>query len=165
MAARHPETELVPFLRGDLLPREHERVARHLAGCRDCRETAETMREVFDDLTRSIPAPPQVHWARYRAELRAKLDAREVRRAHAPRWWRPVPLGVSAVLAGVLLLLAVPSLFRPGTPPADLASVEEAVIGGRLPIVQNYALLERLDLLEDLDVIGQLDRLSAVREG
>ena len=35
--ARHPESELVPYVRGELTPPERERVARHLEDCPDCR--------------------------------------------------------------------------------------------------------------------------------
>ena len=44
-------------------------------------------------------------------------------------------------------------------------TLEEAVIGGRLGLLQQYAVVERLDLLEELDVIRNLDRLTGARDG
>ena len=34
------------------------------------------------------------------------------------------------------------------------------MLGARLPLLQQYRVVERLDLLEDLDAIRQLDRLG-----
>jgi hypothetical protein len=42
---------------------------------------------------------------------------------------------------------------------------EEAVIGRRLGLLQQYPVVERLDLLEEFDVIQHLDQLAATREG
>jgi predicted anti-sigma-YlaC factor YlaD len=161
MAAAHPETEIVPYLRGELASEDHARVAGHLQECPDCRETAEVVGELLARLRATAPEPPAVHWGRYRAELQAKLEARRSRGALGA-WWRPVPLAVSAVLAGVLVLLAfLPPSPRRGTGP-DLTALEEAVLGRRLEIVQGSAFLEHLDLLENLELIRQLD---AIREG
>ena len=125
----------------------------------------EQFRDILDDLARAVPRPPDVHWGRYRAELREKLAARrEPRRAW---WWRPVPLAFSASLAGLLLVvafLAVQSARQSGTG-ADFASVEEAAIGDRLGLLEQYQVVERLDLLEEFDLISDLDRLAAERAG
>jgi hypothetical protein len=70
------------------------------------------------------------------------------------RWWaRPAPIALSAGLAVALLLFAL----RPVERPTDLAAVDEAVIGARLGLLENYPIVERLDLLENLDVIRHLD--------
>jgi hypothetical protein len=45
----------------------------------------------------------------------------------------------------------------------DLGPYEEVVLGQRLQISEDSALLDRLDLLEDLDVIRNLDGLAATR--
>jgi len=118
-------------------------------------------RDILDTLARTAPAPPDVHWGRYRAELREKLETRRARRT----WWRrPVPVALSASLAGVLLFFAVWGGHRNGTG-TDLTALEEAVLGGRLGLLQQYAVVERLDLLEELDVIRNLDGLAAERRG
>ena len=102
--ARHPETDLVPYLRGELPPAERERVARHLEECPDCKQDTELLRDLIGNLAHFVGQPPEVNWARYRAELREKLEARRARIA----WWRqPTPLALSASIAGVLLFLAV----------------------------------------------------------
>jgi hypothetical protein len=124
----------------------------------------EQFRDLLDDLAQAVPRPPDVHWGRYRAELREKLEARRERRA----WWRrPVPLALSASLAGLLLvvgLLTVQSARQRGTG-VDFAAVEEAAIGGQLGLLEQYQVVERLDLLEELDVIRDLDRVADERAG
>ena len=122
---------------------------------------AQDDRDILDTLARTVPAPPDVHWGRYRAELREKLETRRARRA----WWRrPVPVALSASLAGALLFFAVWGGRENGNG-LDLVALEEALLGGRLGLLQQYAVVERLDLLEELDVIRNLDRLAAGRQG
>jgi anti-sigma factor RsiW len=160
--ANHPETELVPYVRGELAPADRERVAHHLDDCPDCRQDAEDLRELLSQLTRTAPLPPALHWGRWRAELGEKLEARRAR-ARA-WWWRPLPLAFSAGLAGVVLLLAVWGGWRTPTGVESL-TMEEAMLGGRFGLLQQYSVVERLDLLEDLDLIRNLDQLAGTREG
>ena len=122
-------------------------------------------RDLLDDLARAVERPPDVHWGGYRAELRAKLEARLARRR---AWWRrQVPLALSASLAGALVaftLVALQSQRQSGTG-ADLAAVEEAAIGNRLELLEQYRVVEQLDLLEEFDVIRDLDRFTVERTG
>ena len=46
---RHPETELIAFVRGELNGPEYDRVARHLASCADCRAVRDDFRRILDD--------------------------------------------------------------------------------------------------------------------
>jgi anti-sigma factor RsiW len=162
MPPTHPEPELILYLRDELAPPDRERVAGHLEVCADCRRALAEFRGLLEDLTRSVPRHPEIHWGRYGAELRAKLE----RRGRRWRWWlRPVPLALTAGLAGILLLLAHQAGVRQVGRADDLTAFEETVIGSRLDLLREYALLERLDLLEDLELIRQLDRLSPTREG
>lgn len=166
MRQRHPERELIAYMRDELAPPDRERVADHLQACADCRRTEEAFREALNDLGRSVPPPPAIHWGRYRAELRAKLEDRvhQGRRDRWGWWLRPVPLTVGAGLAGILLLFGIQSSFREARLPHDLTAFEETLVGGKLDLLRQYSLLEHLDLLEDLDVIRNLDRLGS-REG
>ena len=159
--AKHPDTDLVPYLRGELPPADRDRVARHLEECPDCRQDTEQLRDLLGQLSRSIGQPPTVNWARYRAELREKLEARRGRRAW---WWRPAPLALATSVAGVLLLVAVWSVRLTSTG-ADPFTLEEAAIGRQLGFLQEYQVVERLDLLEDLDLIRDLDGLDSGRQG
>src|SRR5205823_12782241 len=101
--ARHPDNDLIPYLRGELPPAERERVARHLEECPDCKQDAEVLRDLLGNLAHAMGQPPGASWGRYRAELSEKLDARR-----RPIGWRrrPMPLAPSASLAGALLLAA-----------------------------------------------------------
>lgn len=154
----HPETELIPFLRGELAAMDHERVAAHVAGCPECRGAIQESRLVLDALAARRPAPPAVDWGGYQAELRARMAARPAR-----RWWtRPVPtLAVAAVLA-VGILLGVRGVQRATEErrAPDVIAMDETALGAQLPLLRNYRVVERLDMLEDLEVIGQLDRLN-----
>jgi anti-sigma factor RsiW len=158
MAMPHPEPDLIPYARGELQPAERERVTAHLAACAACRETLTAFGGILETLARSVPEPPAVHWGRYRAELREKLEAR--RHAVGGRWWRrPMPLALTASLVVALVLLTVHGVQRPGS--VDVGSVEQTVLGARLDLLREYAIVEHLDLLENLDVINHLDGLEA----
>ena len=164
----HPETELIAYLRNELPPGARETVARHLEGCASCRETSTAFRKLLEDLAHGTAAPA-VHWPRYRAELRARLEAGAARRRGM--WWRhPLPVAVSAGLATALVVVALlaPSAWREdrrARPAESFNGFEEAVLGTRLDLLREYPVVEHLDLLENLDVIRQLDRLTTPREG
>jgi anti-sigma factor RsiW len=165
METRHPETDLIAYLKNELAPAERDAVARHLETCTSCRETAAAFSELLDGLAR-LPAPP-VPWPRYRAELRTRLEAR----AEVPRaWWRhPLPVAVSAGVATALVAVALfaPSAWRDDRRPRvadNLNGFEEVMLGTRLDLLREYSVVEHLDLLENLDVIRQLDGLTGSRE-
>jgi anti-sigma factor RsiW len=152
----HPETELIPFLRGELAPADRERVAAHLAACAECRQATEESRAVLEALAARQPAAPPVDWGRYQADVRARASTR------SRRWWaRPVPTLATAALLTVGVLIGVRGLERRSDDrrPADAVALEETALGTRLPLLREYRVVERLDMLEDLEVIRQLDRL------
>jgi anti-sigma factor RsiW len=149
-----PERELIDYVTGSLAEPERERVAAHLAACATCRRTVDESRAVLDGLAGGAAAPP-LDWGRYQAELRARRQARG-----RPRWWaRPLPALVAAGVATAGLVLALQGLHRPG----ELAPADESALGARLPLLQQYRVVERLDLLEDLDAIRHLDRVGGAR--
>ena len=156
----HPETELIPYLHGELSAADHDRVAAHVAGCAECRQATEESRAVLDGLAARQPAAPAVDWGRYQADLRARAGARPSR-----RWWaRPVPTLATAALLTVGVLVGVRGLQhvsddrRP-----DAVVLEETALGAQLPLLREYEVVERLDMLENLEVIRQLDRLRGER--
>ena len=148
----HPETALVPYAKGDLAAAERARVGAHLEGCERCRVALADVRAVLGALA-AAPVPPEPHWGRYRADLRARL----AEHARAPRWWRrPLPIAVSAGLAAALLLFTLrpTPVERPAT---NLAQIEETTLGARLDMLRHYDVVTRLDMLDALDEIRQLD--------
>ena len=161
---RHPETELIPYLRGELPAEDRAAVSRHLRDCETCRVSLEETRGALEALRAERPAPPEPDWRRYRVELRAKLAERS-----APRWsWslpRLVPIAATAAVAGLALVL----MLRPGVPPPpsgeDLPPFQEVAIGSHLDLLRDYSVVENLDLLEDLDVVQDLDALSPSSAG
>jgi anti-sigma factor RsiW len=154
---RHPdESELIDYVRGDIGDTERAALTAHVATCTMCRDSAAGIRHLLDTLT-AATAPPAVHWGRYRAALREKLERRKPPAA-GTTWWRPVSAALAATLAIVLVVLAVSGVPRESQvaavpPPEDSAVLE------RLDLLQQYTMLERLDLIEDLEVIGTLDDL------
>jgi anti-sigma factor RsiW len=161
---RHSETELIALVRGELVGPAYDRVVRHLESCPACRARRDDFRQAFDVLRQTAPEPPAVSWARYRAELRQKLEARAERAAPRAWWHWPVPLALSAGLASVLLFLAVHGGFQSGER-VDGMAFEEAAIARRLELLRNYRVVERLDLLEDFDILRSLDGAAGRREG
>ena len=149
--SRHPEAEIVAYVREELPAADAARIAAHLEDCPPCRAAAEA-RHILAALRAT---PPPVDGARYRAEVRARIEARTA----GPGWaraWRPLPLALAAGLAAVALVTALQLAPERGN--GELAMLEP-VIGDRLPLLEEYRIVERLDLLEDLDVIRQLDQL------
>src|SRR5262245_55202608 len=167
MDNRHPETELIAYLKDELPRPSREAVARHLEGCAECRGTLADFEKLLAGV--AATAAPPVAWARYRAELRQRLEASAAPRRVA--WWRrPLPVAVSAGLAAAVLAVVViaPSMWRDDRRARQvdgLNGFEEVVLGTRLDLLRQYPVVERLDLLEDLDVIRQLDGLAESREG
>jgi anti-sigma factor RsiW len=153
LTVRHPEeSELIDYVRGDVRSTERAALTAHVRTCATCRDAAAGIRRVLDTLA-AATAPPPVHWGRYRAVLREKLERRHRPTTVAAAWWRPVPAALAATLAAVLVVLAVADMPRESQvgaipPPEDSAVVE------RLDLLQQYTMLERLDLLEDLEVIA-----------
>jgi len=162
MRSSHPETELIPYLRGELATVDRERVGGHLEGCASCRETLESFRAILAGLRAEAPASPEIDWRRYRAELRDKLEERS--RGWAWSLPRLAPVAATAAIAGLALVFTLRSHLRHSTP-EDLPVFEETAIGSHLEMLQNYPVVENLDLLEDLDVVQDLDRLTPVDEG
>jgi len=158
----HPETELSAFVRGELGGPEYDRVAHHLAACAGCQSLRDDLQNILNDLGRTVPAPPAVAWARYRAELQNKREARA--RQGRPTWWRwPAPLALATGLAAVLIFLALEGGRT--SQPRDIAAFDEAAIGRRLELLRDYRVVERLDLLEDWDILRSLDTPTGQREG
>ena len=166
MDSRHPETDLIAYLKDELPRPSRDTVARHLDGCAECQATLADFRTLLASV--AATSAPTLAWPRYRAELRRRLESQTGRRWE---WWRrPFPLAVSAGLAAAVLALVVlgPSAWRDERRPRGvdgLNGFEEVVLGTRLDLLRQYPIVERLDLLEDLDVIRQLDGLEARREG
>jgi anti-sigma factor RsiW len=148
----HVDEDVVAYLNGELAPAEQARVTVHLEACEACRRAVAESRAVLAALAPGRPAPPPVEWARYQAELRAKVARRP-----RGRWLRPWPALAAAAVAAIVLVL---TLQTPDRRLTDLASLDETVLGAQLPMLQQYRMVERLDMLEDLDVIGQLDRIG-----
>jgi anti-sigma factor RsiW len=156
----HPETELIPFLRGELSPTDHARVAAHVEACEECRLATAESRTVLAVLAARQSGPPPLDWGRYQAEVRARAAVRPRR-----RWWtRPVPTVAVAAFATAGVLVSVNALQRSNERrPPDGTAIEETVLGARLPLLREYQVVERLDMLEDLEAIRQLDRLGGDR--
>ena len=122
------------------------------------RPPEDEFRDLVQELRRTAPEPPPIHWGAYRAELRDKLERR---RATGPWTWawswksRPLQIAVATSLVAVLAWAGLPG--RQGTDPALL---ENAILASRLDLIVQLDVVQRLDVLEDFDVISRLDRLA-----
>jgi anti-sigma factor RsiW len=167
MAMTHPETALVPYIRGELSGREHDSVASHLEQCGECRASAESFRALLGELSARIEELPTPDWTIYRAQLRRKLAERMEPR---PRWWHAgwawasLATASAAAVAILALWFAIPGTHRNLAPPADQLAMEQqmdvAYTDADVGLLRNYGVVERLDLLENYDVIAHLDQLA-----
>jgi len=153
-ANAHPETALVPYLREQLAPDERARVAAHLDTCAACHRALADARLVLARLA-DRPAPPEPDWGRYRAELRAKLEAR----TRGARWWRqPVTIAVSTGLAAAVLLFTLrPTPVEPPRVTGSLTPIDETALGARLDMLKHYDVVQRLDMLDEMENVRNLD--------
>ena len=158
----HPRTDLAAYASGDVSAEARARVERHLGDCETCRETVADFRALLAELAASGPDVTGIAWPRYRAEVRARLAAERPPSWRA-RWLHPAPITASAAVAAALAVVVY--LAIPAPPPADLVAMDDDGLAARLPLIDQYRVVEQLDLLEDLDVIRNLDGLGDSREG
>jgi anti-sigma-K factor RskA len=163
--SRHPDDQLAAYAAGDLAAHERERLERHVLECAECRSTVADFRALLEELRATAPltGPPAdaVAWPRYRAEVRARLAERAGGRRRS--WLRPMPVVASLAAAAAVAVLVWVAAPRPD--PGDLTAMEYDGLAARLPLIDQYRVVETLDLLEDFDVIRNLDRLDDTREG
>lgn len=171
MKAIHPDTEIVPYIRGELSTDERTRVGAHLEQCADCRRSARASAAILKGLARAIDEVREPEWGDYRNELRRKLKALEAGRGVARRrWWadfqRPVfrlPSLAMALAAVAVLAIAVVAHRRAGGPPlpeVDQLELQQELSQADVGLMVNYRVVENLDLLENYDVIEHLDELK-----
>ena len=165
MATIHPETEIVPYLRGELSADERARVGTHLEGCAQCRASAEASSAILSNLARVVDDVREPDWATYRAELKRKLRDTQTSRAH---WWDlrlPVLRWPSMTIGGaaVAILAIAIATHRGSGPPApgvDQLELQQELSSTDVGLLANYHVVENLDLLENYDVIEHLDELG-----
>jgi len=160
MATMHPETELVPLLRGELNASERTQVQHHLDECAPCRDAMEALSATMRLVSARLEELPTPEWSAYRRELRLKLANRTETRA---RWLRPSILWPSIATVGVGVAALILSLsMRPTPRPApgmDLLAMEQPGEAIDVGLLSNYPVVEKLDMLEDYDVIEHLDQM------
>jgi anti-sigma factor RsiW len=158
--ATHPETALVPYLRGELAGDELVSVRHHLEDCAQCRESMESFASTIQHVESHLSELPTPEWIAYRSELRRKIAARSEARH---RWWRPgftwAGLATAgAAIAALVLFISRPD-FRGTTPPVDQLAMEQQMSAADVGLLRNYGVVEKLDLLENYDVVEHLDEL------
>ena len=127
------------------------------------RQPEDEFKDVIDELKRSAPEPPPVHWGAYRAELREKLERGRERPWAGWRWrLRPVQVAIAAGFIAVLVYIGLPGY---SSMPTDPVLMENALLASRLDMIDQLDVVQKLDLLEDFDVIRRLDSLPRRGEG
>ncbi|HYA34742.1 MAG TPA: zf-HC2 domain-containing protein [Candidatus Binataceae bacterium] len=161
MFAKHPETALIPYLRGELDRDERSRVESHLQTCARCRASMESSASMLREISEKVAQIPEPDWTRYRAQLRIRLAAR---REQPQTWWRPAYSWMSLAAAGAVAATIVATIaIRPTqqlgpTPPVDQLALEDAPAD--LGLLRDYPVVEHLDLLENYDEISNLDQFA-----
>jgi anti-sigma factor RsiW len=170
MAGIHPETELIPYLRGELSADERARVGAHLEGCAQCRESAEASSAILANLAQVVEGVRDPDWATYRAGLTRKLRARQASSVRGRwRWrredlrlpafgWPSMAIGAAAVaVLAIVIHRGSGGLPAPGVDQLELQQERSSTDVG---LLANYHVVENLDLLENYDVIEHLDELG-----
>jgi len=166
MSERHPETEIAPYLRGDLSAGERERVAAHIAGCARCRDDADAFAAALKTLACEVAQIAEPDWSAYRAELHRKIAARRDRpQTSRTGWWSPRIAWASmatagAAVAALVLILTLSPRTRVGAPPVEQLAMADAIGGADIGLLRDYPVVEHLDLLENYDVIEHLDEFT-----
>jgi len=174
MAAIHPETEIVPYLRGELSADDKARVGAHLEECAECRAAAQASSAILSSLARAADAVRDPDWTEYRAGLTRKLRASQsASDSLGERWrrrradlrlpvfgWPSMAMGAAAV---AVLALAIVIHRGPAGAPApgvDQLELQQELGDADVGLLANYHVVEHLDLLENYDVIEHLDELG-----
>ncbi len=165
MAAIHPETEIVPYLRGELTADERARVGAHLEGCALCRATADASSAILSNLAGVVDDVRDPDWAVYRGELRRKLrDAQESRGRVSARWpifgWPSMAMGAVAVAVLAFAIVMHRGAAGVPAPEVDQLELQQELSSTDVGLLANYHVVEHLDLLENYDVIEHLDELG-----
>jgi anti-sigma factor RsiW len=171
MAGIHPETELVPYLRGELSADERTRVRAHLEGCAQCREAVKTSSAILSSLARVVDDVREPDWAQYRGELRRKLRQAQAGSSRVRgRWWadlrRPasgwpsMAIGAAAVAVLAIGIVMHRGAAGPNAPSVDQLELQQELSSADVGLLANYHVVEHLDLLENYDVIEHLDELA-----
>ena len=174
MATIHPESELIPYLRGELSAGERERVGVHLAGCAQCRESAEASSAMLSKLARVVDSVRDPDWAEYRGELKRKLRASQAGSASVRgRWqwrredlrlpvfgWPSMAMGAAAVAVLALAIVMHRGAAGVPAPEVDQLELQQELSSTDVGLLANYHVVEHLDLLENYDVIEHLDELG-----
>jgi anti-sigma factor RsiW len=174
MADIHPETELIPYLRGELSADERARVGAHLEGCAQCRKSADASSAILSDLALALDNVREPDWTDYRAELKRKLRARQAGSASLRgRWlsrradvrlpvfgWPSMAMGAAAVAVLMIALVMHRGSGSPPAPGVDQLELQQELSSADVGLLANYHVVEHLDLLENYDVIEHLDELG-----
>jgi anti-sigma factor RsiW len=163
---RHLESEIAPYLRGELSAAKRARVAAHLAGCARCRAEADAFAGALKSLASEVARLREPDWSAYRAELHRKIAARRDRPQSSRARWRQPRLAwasmatAGAAVAALVLFLTFSPRPQPGAPPVEQLAMEDAMGGADIGLLRNYPVVEHLDLLENYDVIEHLDEVT-----
>ena len=174
MAANHPETEIVSYLRGELSADERARVRAHLERCAQCRESAEASSAMLSNLARLVDDVREPDWVAYRGDLKRKLRARQASSASLRgrwRWgredlrlpvfgWPSMAMGAAAVAVLAIAIVMHRGAGSSQAPGVDQLELQQELSSADVDLLANYHVVEHLDLLENYDVIEHLDELG-----
>jgi hypothetical protein len=151
-ACRHLEADLVLFHYGDLVGRERESLAEHVARCAGCAGYLKELEKLMP-LAVKNDAPPHAFWMSYNRELRQKLDAAVENKS----WWQSLasilrPRYLPAYAAAAVVVVALTFTFGKGlwTGKSQMPDDELAEL---LPVAENLDFFSAMDILDDLELL------------
>ena len=149
---------VVDLAEGTIATTDRGPVEAHVAGCRECQETLESLRELPGALgePEGLPAPDETFWRAQRHDVMRSVRlvdgviAGERRTA-----WRRA--GLAAIAAGLLAATGVRWGMTPPPPAAIATAILEPMRLARLEIIETFAGTDGLLAPGDLDVQDPLD--------
>ncbi len=150
------ETWISAFMDGELTPQRADAMADHLAGCHGCKAKYEALTGL-DQLLQSLPElKPSEQFERTFWKKVADWEENRSRRRLADwfkRGWRTVLAGSLA-----LFILVFVSVFQ-GRFTRSL-SPEEIILAEQMDVLQQYELINNLEILENWEAIAGEDESS-----
>jgi len=149
------ETLLSALMDNQLPPEHAAAVRRHMATCTTCRKRFEALQQA-DAIIRSMAgSEPSADFDRNFWRKVADLESRRAKRS----WLRPLLTGWRPVLAsGMAVGVAAVILFY--TSQGKEPSPEEVFIAQNMELLQNYDVIDHLELLEQWDAIETMKEPS-----
>ena len=118
MKCKHYENNIILLLYNELPENDSKKLNKHLENCEHCRTFLEENKEMFSDLSESVPDEFDPAWDEYWSDI-----SRNVKRSEKKQWFFfPIPTGAAAFAMSVLILIGGIFIGRFFMPSSDNTS-------------------------------------------